>query len=63
MQDDKLRIALEALLDIRKHSITNDHDAYQMRQMATKAIQEIQREHYLGDPSPTVHEVLAGVHS
>ena len=56
-----LKIALEALLELKDHSTNKDGAAVFMRSIAREAIREIQREHYLVEPSPVVGELLAGV--
>jgi hypothetical protein len=60
--DDKLRIALEALLEIQGLADT-DRDLYHYysKRIASAALRAIQREHYLGERSPVVHQMLAGV--
>lgn len=58
---EKLKIALEALKELRDHPYGHENDAVQMHDIARDALREIQREHYLGTPSPVVAEVLAGV--
>ena len=59
MQDEKLRIALEALLKIKDLS-SSDLDAYHFHaeRITWQALQAIQREHYLGEPSPIVAELV-----
>jgi hypothetical protein len=57
----KLKIAIDALLEIRDYHPETADDAADMRRIAVDALFEIQRDHHLGEPSPVVHEVLAGV--
>lgn len=56
-----LKIALEALLELKSHPTSSEYDAVYMKYIVQGALQEIQREHYLGSPSPIVHELLTGV--
>ena len=53
-----LKIALEALLELKDHSTNEDGDAVFMRNIAREAIREIRREHYLAEPSPVVAELV-----
>lgn len=62
MQDDeKLKIALDALSQIADHSAADGDDAWRMLDIAQKALRGIQRSHYLVEPSPVVAEKLVGV--
>ena len=58
MQDEKLRIALEALLALKDHPVSNADHARLMCEIAIKAIQQVQRDHYLVEHSSTVAEVI-----
>lgn len=59
--DVQLKIALEALLDLKRMPFADEDDAYRLHERSIKALHAIVREHYLGEPSPVVREVLAGV--
>ena len=60
--NEKLNIALEALLELSNYADTSENsDVFWMRRIARDALCAIQRDHYLGTPSPVVAEVLAGV--
>ena len=57
--DDKLKIALEALKELKDLEPTNDADYGAMVELiASDALHDIQREHYLGTPSPVVAELI-----
>ena len=58
MQDEKLRIAIEALLELRKLDFEHHSYSYHVRRISNDALREIQREHFLVSPSPAVAEVI-----
>ena len=51
-----LKIALEALLELKELD-----QAFTANQIAAEALYNIQREHYLGEPSPVVAEVIGAI--
>ena len=59
--DEKLKIALEALLEIRDHRFGSEDDAVQMHNIAKKAVLEIQLHHFSVERSHVVAEVAPGV--
>ena len=65
--DEKLKIALEALLELSKYDPeysqgVGAHNPEWVCDTAKEALREVQRDHYLGTTSPVVAEVLAGMH-
>ena len=59
MTDDKLRIALEALLELHELNVDDAYNYHwRVQRLTGEALQAIQREHYLGEPSQAVAEVL-----
>ena len=59
--DEKLKIALEALVELRDHPCGNENDAVKMNSIAKKAVLEIQLHHFSVERSHVVAEVAPGV--
>lgn len=59
--DAKLKIALEALLELKNYNTNIDDAADDMQDIACDALADIQREHYLGETSGVVFDALVGV--
>ena len=62
MQDEKLKITIEALLEVRKLALEGSGSIDRIRRSVQDALREIQNEHYLGEPSSIVAEVIGGKH-
>ena len=60
--DEKLRIAIEALLALRALPDYEPNYAYHACQIVDDALSQIKRKHYLGEPLPVVvvNEILTG---
>ena len=54
--DEKLRIAITALREIA--ALANRYECESAPRVATDALRDIQREHYLHVPSPVVAELI-----
>jgi hypothetical protein len=59
--DEKLKIALEALKELRDHRFGSEGDGVQMHDIAKKAVLEIQLHHFAVERSWVVAEVAPGV--
>ena len=59
--DEKLKIALEALVELRDHPCGNENDAVKMHDIARKAVFQIQLHHFAVKRSWVVSEVASGV--
>ena len=58
--DEKLKIAIEALLEIKDLYAEETGYAYHVQRISANALHAIRLKHYLAEPSPVIAERIGG---